>query len=61
MRFKVLYASPRISLTVELWPEMYQASCGGPDSCGDIIPTRDCSDLTNLEPEPGQSKLGSIL
>src|SRR6266536_4003340 len=55
MRFKVFYASPHISLTAELWPEMYRASCGGSDRSRDLLSARDCSDPTNLEPEPGQA------
>lgn len=54
MRFKVFYASPHISLTVELWPGMYRASCGGSD-IGNLLPARDCSDSVNLDPEPGQA------
>src|SRR6266542_50925 len=27
LRFKVLYSIPQISLTPELWPEMYRSSC----------------------------------
>jgi hypothetical protein len=58
MRFKVYYASPCISLTAELWPELYRHSLVDPGCLVNALPTLDCSVPTTLDPQPGQAEVG---
>lgn len=55
LRYKVLYSSPHISLTAELWPEIFQSSRLGSEGIHNLYSTLEYSMPAISEPEPGQA------